>query len=131
MRVNMKGVFLVGQAAARRMVEQVKAGKKPGAIVNMSSTSAVVVIANQVPYAASKGAVGQLTRVMALALAPYGIRVNAIGPGSIMTEILKSASPPTTRPSGGFCRARPWAASASRTRSPRSPRFSPRTMRAT
>ncbi|HEY8268615.1 MAG TPA: SDR family oxidoreductase [Xanthobacteraceae bacterium] len=89
MRVNMKGVFLVGQAAARRMVEQVKAGKKPGAIVNMSSTSAVVVIANQVPYAASKGAVGQLTRVMALALAPYGIRVNAIGPGSIMTEILK------------------------------------------
>lgn len=89
MRVNMKGVFLVGQAAARRMVEQVKAGKKPGTIVNMSSTSAVVVIANQVPYAASKGAVGQLTRVMALALAPYGIRVNAIGPGSIMTEILK------------------------------------------
>ncbi len=89
MRVNLKGVFLVGQAAARRMVEQVKAGSKPGAIVNMSSTSAVVVIANQVPYAASKGAVGQLTRVMALGLAPYGIRVNAIGPGSIMTEILK------------------------------------------
>jgi NAD(P)-dependent dehydrogenase (short-subunit alcohol dehydrogenase family) len=92
MRVNMKGVFLVGQAAARQMVEQVKAGGKPGAIVNLSSTSAVVVIANQVPYAASKGAVGQLTRVMALALAPHGIRVNAIGPGSIMTEILKAVA---------------------------------------
>ena len=92
MRVNTKGVFLVGQAAARRMVEQVKAGRKPGAIVNMSSTSAVVVIANQIPYSASKGAVGQLTRVMALALAPHGIRVNAIGPGSIMTEILKSVA---------------------------------------
>ena len=92
LRVNLKGSFLVGQAAARRMVEQVKAGKKPGAIVNMSSTSAVVAIPNQTPYAVSKGGVAQLTCVMALALAPYGIRVNAIGPGSIMTEILKSVA---------------------------------------
>lgn len=90
LRVNLKGSFLVGQAAARRMVEQVKAGKKPGTIVNMSSTNALVAIPNHTPYAVSKGGVAQLTRVMALALAPYGIRVNAIGPGSIMTEILKS-----------------------------------------
>jgi NAD(P)-dependent dehydrogenase (short-subunit alcohol dehydrogenase family) len=92
MRVNVKGCFLVGQAAARQMVAQVKAGRKPGAIVNMSSTSALVAIANQVAYAVSKGGVAQLTRVMAVGLAPHGIRVNAIGPGSIMTDILKSVA---------------------------------------
>jgi NAD(P)-dependent dehydrogenase (short-subunit alcohol dehydrogenase family) len=90
MRINLKGMFLVGQAAARQMVAQVKAGKVPGAIVNMSSINARVAIPNQVPYCVSKGGVDQLTKVMALSLSPYGIRVNAIGPGSIMTDILKS-----------------------------------------
>jgi glucose 1-dehydrogenase len=89
MRVNIKGMFLVGQAAAKQMVAQVKAGKAPGAIVNMSSINARVAIPNQVPYCVSKGGVDQLTKVMSLSLAPYGIRVNAIGPGSIMTDILK------------------------------------------
>ena len=84
LRVNLKGVFLVGQAAARAMVGQGK-----GAIVNMSSANAVVAIANQVPYVTSKGAVNQLTKVMALALADKGVRVNAIGPGSILTDLLK------------------------------------------
>ena len=59
-----------------------------GAIINMSSVNAVFAIANQVPYSVSKGGVNQLTKVMALSLAPHGIRVNAIGPGSIMTEML-------------------------------------------
>jgi NAD(P)-dependent dehydrogenase (short-subunit alcohol dehydrogenase family) len=85
LRVNLKGVFLVGQAAARAMVKQGK-----GAIVNMSSTNAVVAIPNQVPYATSKGGVNQLTKVMALALADKGVRVNAIGPGSILTDLLKT-----------------------------------------
>jgi NAD(P)-dependent dehydrogenase (short-subunit alcohol dehydrogenase family) len=85
LRVNLKGVFLVGQAAARVMAAQGR-----GAIVNMSSTNAVVAITNQVPYATSKGAVNQLTKVMALALADKGVRVNAIGPGSIMTELLQT-----------------------------------------
>jgi NAD(P)-dependent dehydrogenase (short-subunit alcohol dehydrogenase family) len=84
LRVNLKGVFLVGQAAARAMVAQGK-----GAIVNMSSANAVVAIPNQVPYVTSKGAVNQLTKVMALALADKGVRVNAIGPGSILTDLLK------------------------------------------
>jgi NAD(P)-dependent dehydrogenase (short-subunit alcohol dehydrogenase family) len=84
LRVNLKGVFLVGQAAARAMVRQGK-----GAIVNMSSANAVVAIPNQVPYVTSKGAVNQLTKVMALALADKGVRVNAIGPGSILTDLLK------------------------------------------
>jgi len=88
-RVNLKGMFLTGQAVARQMVAQVEAGGAPGTIVNMSSVNAVFAIANQVPYSISKGGVNQLTKVMALALAPHGIRVNAIGPGSIMTDILK------------------------------------------
>lgn len=91
-RVNLKGMFLTGQAAARQMVKQIEAGGAPGAIVNMSSINAVVAIANQVPYSASKGGVTQLTKVMALSLAPYGIRVNAIGPGSIMTEMLAAVA---------------------------------------
>jgi NAD(P)-dependent dehydrogenase (short-subunit alcohol dehydrogenase family) len=92
LRVNLKGAFLTGQAAARRMVDQVKAGRPPGAIINMSSVNAVLAIPNQVPYCVSKGGLAQLTKVMALSLAPHGIRVNAIGPGSIMTDILKSVA---------------------------------------
>jgi glucose 1-dehydrogenase len=92
LRVNLKGAFLTGQAAARRMVAQVKAGNTPGAIINMSSINAVVAIANQLPYCVSKGGLDQLTKVMALSLAPHGVRVNAIGPGSIMTDILKSVA---------------------------------------
>lgn len=92
LRINLKGAFLTGQAVARLMVERVKAGGSPGAIVNMSSVNAVFAIANQVPYSVSKGGMNQLTKVMALSLAPYGIRVNAIGPGSIMTDMLASVN---------------------------------------
>jgi glucose 1-dehydrogenase len=91
-RVNLKGAFLVGQAAARQMVAQVKDGGAAGAIVNMSSINAVVTIGNQVAYSASKGGINQLTKVMALSLAPHGIRVNAIGPGSIVTDMLASVN---------------------------------------
>lgn len=92
LRVNLKGSFLAGQAVARYMVDKVKAGGRAGSIVNMSSVNAVFAIANQVPYSISKGGVAQLTKVMALALAPHGIRVNAIGPGSIMTDMLASVN---------------------------------------
>jgi len=92
LRVNLKGAFLVGQAAARRMVAQIKEGRPPGTIINMSSINAVVAIPNHAPYCVSKGGLDQLTKVMALSLAPYGIRVNAIGPGSIMTDILKAVA---------------------------------------
>lgn len=85
--VNLKGVFLAGQAAARQMVKQ----GGGGAIVNMSSVNAVLAIPNQVPYVVSKGGVNQLTKVMAVALAPHGIRVNAIGPGTILTELARTA----------------------------------------
>lgn len=86
LRVNLKGAFLVSQQAARHMVAQ----GKGGAIVNMSSVNARLAIPNQLPYAVSKGGLSQLTNVMAVALAPHGIRVNAIGPGSIMTDMLKT-----------------------------------------
>jgi glucose 1-dehydrogenase len=85
--VNLKGVFLAGQAAARRMVEQ----GGGGSIVNMSSVNAILAIPNQVPYVVSKGAINQLTKVMSLALAPHRIRVNGIGPGTILTELARTA----------------------------------------
>jgi len=92
MRVNLKGAFLTGQAVARYMVQKVKDGGPAGAIVNMSSINSQVAIPNQVPYCVSKGAINQLTKVMALSLAPYGIRVNAVGPGSIMTPMLSTVN---------------------------------------
>lgn len=85
--VNLKGMFLAGQAAARQMVKQ----GSGGAIVNMSSVNAILAIPNQVPYVVSKGGINQLTRVMAMSLAPHRIRVNAIGPGTILTELAKTA----------------------------------------
>jgi NAD(P)-dependent dehydrogenase (short-subunit alcohol dehydrogenase family) len=92
LRVNLKGAFLCGQAAARQMAQQQpRANGERGVIVNMSSVNAVLAIANQVPYTVSKGGVNQLTKVMALALAPHAIRVTAIGPGSIATEMLRTA----------------------------------------
>jgi glucose 1-dehydrogenase len=86
LRINLKSMFLCGQAAARIMVKQ-----GSGAIINMSSVNAVLAIPNQVPYVVSKGGINQLTKVMAVGLAQYGVRVNAIGPGTIMTELAKQA----------------------------------------
>lgn len=90
--VNLKGAFLCSQAVARHMVEKVGNGGDPGCIINMSSINSVVAIPNQVPYCVSKGGMTQLTKTAALSLAPYGIRVNAIGPGSIMTGMLASVN---------------------------------------
>jgi NAD(P)-dependent dehydrogenase (short-subunit alcohol dehydrogenase family) len=87
LRVNLKSMFLCGQAVARAMVNS----GRGGAIVNMSSVNAVLAIPNQIPYVVSKGGVNQLTKVMAVSLARHGIRVNAIGPGTIATELAKQA----------------------------------------
>lgn len=92
-RVNLKGVFLCGQAAARQMVKQgARADGSCGAIVNMSSVNAVMAIPTITPYCVAKGGVNQLTKVMALALADKGIRVNAVGPGSINTEMVRAVN---------------------------------------
>lgn len=90
--INLKGAFLCAQAVARHMVEKVQGGGAPGCIINMSSVNSVLAIPNQVPYCVSKGGLTQLTKTAALSLAQYGIRVNAIGPGSIMTEMLASVN---------------------------------------
>jgi NAD(P)-dependent dehydrogenase (short-subunit alcohol dehydrogenase family) len=66
----------------------VKQGKG-GAIVNMASVNAVLAIPNQTPYVVSKGGINQLTKVMALSLADHGIRVNALGPGTIATDLAR------------------------------------------
>ncbi len=85
MSVDLKGTFLLSQAAARVIVEQ---GRK-GVIINMSSVMDTMALADQVPYCAAKGGVHQLTKAMALALIDKGIRVNAVGPGPVMTELMK------------------------------------------
>ncbi|MEO5880959.1 MAG: SDR family NAD(P)-dependent oxidoreductase [Caldimonas sp.] len=84
--VNLKGSFLVGQAVAREM-----ASTGGGAIVNMSSVNGVMAIPTLASYNASKGAINQLTRAMALALVDHGIRVNAVAPGTIATELARKA----------------------------------------
>ena len=84
--VNLKGSFLVGQAVAREMVKN-----GGGAIVNMSSVNGTLAIPSIASYNASKGAINQLTRVMALSLADQGVRVNAVAPGTIATELAAAA----------------------------------------
>jgi len=83
--VNLNGFFYAGQAAAAQMVKQ-----GFGNIINMSSINAVVAIPTATPYTVCKGGVLQLTKSMALSLAPHGIRVNAVGPGTIATEMGKT-----------------------------------------
>ena len=86
LRVNLKGSFLVGLAVAREMA---KAGK--GAIINMSSVNGTLTIPTISSYNVSKGGINQLTRVMALSLADKGVRVNAVAPGTIATELAAKA----------------------------------------
>jgi NAD(P)-dependent dehydrogenase (short-subunit alcohol dehydrogenase family) len=86
LRINLKGSFLVGQAVARVM-----AGAGKGSIINMSSVNAVLTIPTIASYNVSKGGINQLTRVMALALADKGVRVNAVAPGTIATELAAKA----------------------------------------
>ena len=96
LRVNLKGAFLVGQAVARAMASteaRLDTGGLAwrGSIVNMSSVNGVLTIPTIASYNVSKGGINQLTRVMALALADKGIRVNAVTPGTITTELAARA----------------------------------------
>ena len=85
--VNLKGAFFGVQAAARQMIAQ----GHGGVILNMSSINAILANPNLATYAISKGGMNQLTTVAAVALAPHGIRVGGIGPGTILTEMVATA----------------------------------------
>jgi NAD(P)-dependent dehydrogenase (short-subunit alcohol dehydrogenase family) len=87
MAVNLKSAFAATQIAARRMIAD---GVK-GAVVNMSSVNAVMAIPHLLAYNISKGGLNQLTRNTAIVLAEHGIRVNAIGPGTILTDLVRHA----------------------------------------
>ena len=84
MRVNVRGVFLMSRAVVPTMV-----ARGSGSIVNMSSAIAETGLGRRVSYAASKGAVLALTKSMQVDLAPHGIRVNALLPGTIMTPFVE------------------------------------------
>jgi NAD(P)-dependent dehydrogenase (short-subunit alcohol dehydrogenase family) len=84
MRVNVRGVFLMSRAVAPTMVAQ-----GSGSIINMSSAIAETGLGRRISYAASKGAVLALTKSMQVDLAPHGVRVNALMPGTIMTPFVE------------------------------------------
>ena len=84
MAVNVRGVFLVSKFVVPYMIE-----KRRGSIINMSSTIAEIGLAQRASYAASKGAILALTRAMQVDYAPFGIRVNALLPGTIHTPFVE------------------------------------------
>jgi len=85
--INLKGAFFGVQAAARQMIAQ----GGGGVVINMSSVNALLAIPTLATYAISKGGMKQLTSVAAVALAPHNIRVVAVGPGTILTDMVASA----------------------------------------
>lgn len=87
MGINVTAGLVATQAAARRMTP-----RRSGAIVNLASTAAIMAGGDQVPYAVSKAAVKQLTAMTALSLAPYGVRVNAVGPGPTETPMVAAVT---------------------------------------
>lgn len=80
--VDLKGVFLCSQAAGRHMVE-----RRSGSIISIASVLAQLGMHDRVNYCAAKAGVAALTRVLAIEWAPFGVRVNAVGPGYVMTEL--------------------------------------------
>jgi len=86
--VNLKGVFHCCKAVARLMMAE-----RRGTIVNVSSLSGITGLPGQTNYAAAKGGVNAFTRALAQELAPFGIRVNAVAPGLVETDLVSSMSP--------------------------------------
>jgi len=86
MDVNVKGVLLCSKRAAREMVKQ-----RSGVIVNVASEAGLVAIANQILYNLTKAAVISITKSCAVDLAPYGVRVNCVCPGTTYTPLVENA----------------------------------------
>eukprot|EP00053_Salpingoeca_punica_P007475 m.68202 g.68202 ORF g.68202 m.68202 type:complete len:246 (+) comp14168_c0_seq1:62-799(+) len=83
MNVNVRAALVISQIAARNMI----ARKVSGSIVNVSSHASLAGLANHASYCASKGALDQLTRVMAVELGPHNIRSNCVNPTVVMTDM--------------------------------------------
>ena len=95
--VNLRGAFLVARAVVAHMLDEIenredrsRLSDRPYSIINMSSINDEVSLPDYLAYSVSKGGLRQMTKSMALELAPLGIRVNSIGPGSVKTEMLAS-----------------------------------------
>jgi len=101
MDVNVKSIMVVSQVCAKKMIEE----KIAGSIVNLSSMGAEIGLANHTAYCTSKGAVNQLTRVMALELGAHGIRTNCVQPTIVFTQMgrLAWSDPVKNRPMRGLC----------------------------
>jgi NAD(P)-dependent dehydrogenase (short-subunit alcohol dehydrogenase family) len=82
MEVNLKGSLLCSQAVGKEMVKQ-----KSGTIINITSIAAHLPVPNSAPYCVTKAGLVMFTRVLALEMAPFNVRVNAISPGWIKTEM--------------------------------------------
>jgi NAD(P)-dependent dehydrogenase (short-subunit alcohol dehydrogenase family) len=93
MNVNVKSIYWF----ARHIIPGMKA-RGQGLILNTGSISSVVGIPGQGAYAASKGAVVQMTRQMAIEYAPFGIRVNAVCPGTVDTPLLQHSAEESGNP---------------------------------
>ena len=87
MNINLKGTFLMAQAVGKYLID---AGR-PGSIVNMASQGGVIALDKHVAYCSSKGAIIAMTKVMAFEWGKYGIRVNAVSPTVVLTELGKKA----------------------------------------
>ncbi len=82
--INLTGTFLTCQAVGRRMI-----ARRKGRIINISSVASSIGLTDRAPYCASKGGVSQLTKALAIEWGPYGVTVNAIGPGFTRTPLIE------------------------------------------
>ncbi|WP_425409141.1 SDR family NAD(P)-dependent oxidoreductase [Hyphococcus sp.] len=91
---NIRGAFLINQAVAKQFIKRLDdsdGDEVPGAIVNIGSVEAVTAAADHVAFATSQGGLHQLTKAVAMALSPYGVRANLVGVGAIKGEIAEEA----------------------------------------
>lgn len=92
---NLRGAFLINQAVAKHFIKRAaqaeENGRAPGAIVNIGSVEAVTAAADHVAFAASQGGVRQLTKAIAIAMSPHGVRANLVGVGAIKGEMADNA----------------------------------------